>query len=97
MKLTKEEILHIADLARLDLSEEELKTYGNQLSHVLEYIEQLQAVDVSDTEPTAQVTGRVNVLREDAVAHWDKEEQNDALAQAPQKEGSFIKVKRILD
>lgn len=96
MKLKKEEIEHIADLARLALSEEELDLYGNQLSGVLDYIDKLQEVDTTNVEPTAQVTGLFNVLREDKVNIWDKKEQADALAQAPSLENGQIKVKRIL-
>lgn len=94
--LSKKDIQHIAKLARLDLTEDEFKKYGSQLSNVLSYIEQLEEVDVSDAEPTAQVTGLLNVLREDEVREWDKREVNEALRDAPELEGGQIKVKRIL-
>lgn len=97
MKLNKKDIQHIANLARLDLSEEELKKYGSQLSDVLSYVEQLGEVDVSDTEPTAQVTGLENALREDKVEDWDNKEREDALAQAPEMEDGQVKVRRVLD
>ena len=97
MKLTKEQIEHIAKLARLDLTDDELEKYGGQLSNVLNYIEQLEEVDVSDAEPTAQVTGLLNVLREDEVREWDKREVNEALRDAPELEDGQIKVKRILN
>jgi aspartyl-tRNA(Asn)/glutamyl-tRNA(Gln) amidotransferase subunit C len=96
VELNKQEIEHIADLARLDLSEEELKTYGEQLSHVLSYIEQLQAVDTEGVEPTAQVTGLENVFREDEIKAWEGDEVSAALKQAPGLEDNQIKVKRIL-
>ncbi len=96
MKLEKQEIEHIANLARLDLSDKELGLYGGQLSDVLSYIDQLQEVDTTDVEPTAQVTGLENVLREDTSNAWDKKEQADALAQAPEIEDGQIKVKRVL-
>ena len=96
MKLTKEEIQHIANLARLDLSNKELETYGSQLSDILTYIDQLKEVDTSSTEPTAQVTGLVNVLREDEADNWDKEEIKESLKQAPGLEDNQIKVKRVL-
>ncbi len=94
--LTQEEIKHIAHLARLDLSEEELKMYGEQLSSVLKYIEQLQEVDTEDIEPTAQVTGLENVLREDEVEDWLESEKYNAISQAPSLEEKQIKVKRVL-
>jgi aspartyl-tRNA(Asn)/glutamyl-tRNA(Gln) amidotransferase subunit C len=57
MKLDKKQIKHIANLSKLKLSDKELEKYGSQLSDVLGYIDQLKEVDVSDTVPTAQVTG----------------------------------------
>ncbi|MCK5416154.1 Asp-tRNA(Asn)/Glu-tRNA(Gln) amidotransferase subunit GatC [Candidatus Parcubacteria bacterium] len=96
MKLEKEEIQKIADLARLDLSEEEKEKYGNQLSDILSYIDQLSEVDVEGVEPTAQVTGLENVYREDEVKVWDDEERQNALNQAPELEDGQVKVRRIL-
>ncbi len=97
MQLSKQEIQHIAKLARLELTDEELKKYGGQLSAVLNYIDQLKEVDVKGVEPTAQVTGLVNVLREDEVENWDKQEIEEALDGAPEREGRFIKVKRVIE
>lgn len=97
MQLSKKEIQHIAKLARLELTAEELKKYGSQLSAVLDYIDQLKQADVKGVEPTAQVTGLTNVLREDKVIDWDKEEIEAALADAPEREERFIKVKRVIE
>ncbi|MFH1583160.1 MAG: Asp-tRNA(Asn)/Glu-tRNA(Gln) amidotransferase subunit GatC [Candidatus Falkowbacteria bacterium] len=97
MQLSKDEIQHIAKLARLELTGEELKKYGGQLSAVLNYIDQLKEVDVKGVLPTAQVTGMENVLREDEVRDWDEKEIEEALADAPEKEGRFIKVKRVIE
>lgn len=97
MSLEKKDIKHIALLARLDLNSEELKIYGQQLSDVLDYIAKLQEVDVINVEPTAQVTGLINVLREDKVENWKDDEVAAALKQAPSLEGRQIKVKRILE
>ena len=58
--------------------------------------EQLQKVDVTDTEPTAQVTGLENVLREDEIKDWDINEIKDSLKQAPDSEDNQVKVKRVL-
>ncbi len=96
MKLKKQEIKKIADLARLELTDEELKTYGSQLSDVLEYIDQLKEVDTSDVQPTAQVTGLENITREDEVEDWPVDEVESALGQVPEKDGRFVKVKRVL-
>lgn len=96
MKLKKEDIQHIANLARLDLSDQELKTYGKQLSDVLGYIEQLQEVNTDGIEPTAQVTGLENSWREDKVCVWDDPERINAINQAPEVEDGQIKVGRVL-
>jgi len=97
MLLSEKEIKYIAKLARLDLSEEELIKYGGQLSNILNYIDQLKEVDVKGVEPTAQVTGTTNVLREDKIKDWDKEEIELALKDAPEREERFIKVKRVIE
>jgi len=97
MKLSKKEIGHIANLARLELSEAELKTYGSQLSDILSYIDQLQEVDTSDVLPTAQVTGLENVMRADEIEDWDESEREAALNQAPEIDGRQVKVKRVLE
>ena len=94
--LTKKDIQHIADLARLELSEEELELYGGQLSAVLEYINQLQEVDTTDVEPTAQVTGLENVWREDKIEPWREDEVQAALREAPEIEDNQVKVRRVL-
>jgi aspartyl-tRNA(Asn)/glutamyl-tRNA(Gln) amidotransferase subunit C len=96
MSLSKQEIQHIANLARLKLTDEEEKVYGEQLSHILNYIDQLKEVDTNGIEPTAQVTGLVDVTRDDEVADWDQAEVDKSLAQAPEKEDKQIKVKKIL-
>ena len=97
MKLSKKEIQHIAKLAQLDLSDKELKLYGGQLSGILGYIDMLKEVDTTSVEPTAQVTGLVNALREDEVQIWEKEETREALNEAPELKNGQVKVKRVLD
>ena len=97
MKLKIEDIQHIANLARLELTKAEEKKYGEQLSAVLDYVEQLQEIDVNNIEPTAQVTGLSNILREDEVKDWDEPERDMALKQAPNMVNGQIEVKRILE
>ncbi|MDP2736297.1 MAG: Asp-tRNA(Asn)/Glu-tRNA(Gln) amidotransferase subunit GatC [bacterium] len=97
MQLSKDEIQHIAKLARLELTGEELKKYGDQLSAVLNYIDQLKEVDTKGVEPTAQVTGLENVLRKDIARDWDEKEIEAALKDAPEREERFIKVKRVIE
>ncbi len=97
MNLSKQQIEHIAKLARLELSEKELKIYGEQLSGILNYIDQLKEVDVKGVEPTAQVTGLENVFRNDKVLDWPEEENEIALKNAPELEGGQLKVKRVIE
>ena len=97
MKLTKNEIKHIAELARLELSEAELKKYGSQLSDILNYIDRLKEVDTKEIEPTAQVTGLENIMREDKIKDWDSEERKKALAEVPELEDGQVRVKRVLE
>ncbi|HEX9664340.1 MAG TPA: Asp-tRNA(Asn)/Glu-tRNA(Gln) amidotransferase subunit GatC, partial [Patescibacteria group bacterium] len=73
MKLTKEQVEYIAKLARIKLTSKEVAKFQDQLSQILNYIEQLGEVDTTDVEPTAQVTGLENVTREDKVEQCDPE------------------------
>lgn len=94
----KDRIKHIADLARLELTEEEVKEITPQLSDIIDYIEQLKEVDTSNTEATAQVTGQTNVLRQDLSEDWAQDEKAVALEQAPDGlQSGQIKVKRVLE
>ncbi len=89
-KLDISQIEHIAKLSRLELSDEEKKLYSQQLSSVLDYVEQLSEVDTSDVEPTANITGLKNVLREDGVEESGISHE-DIKINAPEFEnGSFI-------
>lgn len=97
MQLTRQEIEHVAKLARLDLTEEEINKYGEQLSSVLSYIDQLTEVDTAGVEPTAQVTGLQNSWREDVVEDWADDERQAALRLAPELEDNQLKVRRVLE
>ena len=66
-KLTKDQVRHIAKLARLNLSNEEVEKFTTELTQILDYVEVLQEVDTNDVEPTAQVTGLTNSFRDDEI------------------------------
>lgn len=66
-RLTKEQVRHIAKLARLRLTEDEVSRYSKELTSILQYVNVLQEVDTKGVEATEQVTGRTNALREDAI------------------------------
>lgn len=95
MSITIEEIKHIAELSRLKLSDEEMLKLGSDLGSILEYIETLKEVDTRKVKETAQVSGLSDVLREDEVKNWDREEVLAALSQG-ELENDQLKVKRIL-
>lgn len=67
MKLTKDQVKHVAKLANLPLTEAEEEKYSEQLSKILEYVEQLNSVDTSKVEPIFNVSGLTNVMAEDKV------------------------------
>jgi aspartyl-tRNA(Asn)/glutamyl-tRNA(Gln) amidotransferase subunit C len=95
MKLSREEVLHIARLARLGLTEADLERFSEQLSNILENFQILLQVDTTNVPPTAQSIPLQNVTREDEVAA--SLDQNDVLANAPQQEGEFFRVKAVLE
>lgn len=94
-KLTREEVRHIALLARLGLSEDELEKFREQLSDILENFEILQAVNTDDVVPTAQVTGLENVMSDDEPQECLP--QAVVLMNAPQEEDGFFRIKAVLD
>ena len=95
MKLTDEEIKHIALLARLGISEDEVEKFRGQLSNILENFEILQKVDTTDVQPTSQVTGMRNVTGADEIT--PSLPQNKILENAPQQEDGFFKIKAVLE
>ena len=94
-QLTRDDILKLARLARLDLSEVEITEYGAELTEILQYVEQLQQVDVSGLTPTNQVTGLTNVTRPDAIKDYGYE-VSDLLVNVPTVDADHIKVKRMI-
>jgi aspartyl-tRNA(Asn)/glutamyl-tRNA(Gln) amidotransferase subunit C len=95
MALTTKEVEHVARLARLRLSPDELEKMRAQLSNILEHIDMLKEVDVSDVPPTAQVTDLLNILRADEVRPSLPRE--DVLANAPDQQDGMFRVRAIFD
>ena len=95
MKLSREEVLHIALLARLGLTEAEVARLGKQLSNILENFEALQQVDTEDIPPTAQSIALQNVTKDDEVTASLPPSQ--ILANAPKKEKNFFRVRAVLE
>ena len=97
MPLTKKDVEHIASLARLELTEEEKEKFTKELSSILDYFEQLKEVNTDKVEPTYQVTGLENVMREDKVEGCEEEVRNDSLKQFPEGVKDFLKVKGVFE
>ncbi len=95
MSLTSTQVAHVARLARLSLSAEEIEQMRSQLSDILAYIELLQEVDVSGIAPTAQVTGLVTVMRPDEVTTGLS--RDAALANAPDQREGMFRVKPVFE
>ena len=94
-KLSAEDIVKLARLARLHLSQDEVVQYQKELSSILGYVEHLDSVDVSGIDPTYQVTGLTNVMRNDELIDYGVS-QADLLKNVPTKEGAYIKVRRMI-
>ena len=95
MKLSHNEVRHIAQLARLGLSDQETERFAVQLSTILDNFEILEEVDTSQIFPTAHVVEVGNVLREDEAA--PSLPQKEILANAPQEEDGFFRVRAVLE
>lgn len=94
-KLSREDVLKLAALSKLKLSDDEIERLRDELSEILDYVNLLDSVDVSGLEPTYQVSGLRNVYREDAPKDYGYEIQ-DLLKNAPNIQDGQFKVKRVL-
>jgi aspartyl-tRNA(Asn)/glutamyl-tRNA(Gln) amidotransferase subunit C len=93
--ISRSDVEHVARLARLGLTDDEIDLMQGQLSRILEAIGKLQAVDTSSVGPTAQVIALENVMRPDAVR--DGLERDAALANAPLRDGDHVRVPLVLE
>jgi aspartyl-tRNA(Asn)/glutamyl-tRNA(Gln) amidotransferase subunit C len=94
-QLTKEEVLKLAKLARLRLTEEEVAKYTDELGEILNYVELLSGVDTSDLKPTNHVTGLHSVYRTDEVIEYQAKPK-ELLSATPKSKDGYIKVKRMI-
>ncbi len=95
MKLTREEVLHIARLARVALTEEEINRMSDQLSKLLDHFEVLKKVDTTDIPPTAQSVDLQSVMRNDDVK--PSLSADEVLANAPRREDNCFRVRPVLE
>ena len=95
MEISKEQVEHVARLARLEVSENEKSMFARQLSGILTYMDQLKELDTKGVEPTATVLPTDNVFRDDNVRPSLPQEK--ALANAPDQADGFFRVPKILE
>lgn len=95
MQITKKTINHVANLARLNLKDEEVNTLLTQMGEILTYIDKLNSLDTSNVKPMEHVKPISNVFREDVIA--PSFNRDDILKNAPEKEDGAFSVPKIMD
>jgi aspartyl-tRNA(Asn)/glutamyl-tRNA(Gln) amidotransferase subunit C len=94
MKISEKDVAYVARLARLRLSEDELKKYSGQFENILGYMDELKKLDTSKVPPTAHTLGFKNVFRKDAVEKCDSA---PLLKNSPAREQDYFRVQKILE
>ena len=95
-KISLEEVEHIAELARIELTKKEKEKFSDELSDVLGYVEQLQEVDTKNVELVSQVTGLVNVVREDISEDFREDGRKIIISNFPEEKDGCIKVRKVM-
>lgn len=95
MSISENDVRKIAKLARLKLTDQEVKLYQGQLLKILDSMAELSKLDTSKVAPTTSVLGAKNVMREDAPAPFQDTEA--LLANAPEREGPYYKVRKVIE
>ncbi|MBQ8887217.1 MAG: Asp-tRNA(Asn)/Glu-tRNA(Gln) amidotransferase subunit GatC [Candidatus Gastranaerophilales bacterium] len=91
--ISTDDVKHVAKLARLELTEEEIDKYSKQLGSILQYVEQMNEVDTTGIEPMPHAIPVYNVMREDVVKY--EQTKDEMLANAPFEEDGFFRVPKI--
>lgn len=94
-QISRDDVLHLAQLSSLQLSENEIDNLRDDLAGIIGYIEQLGELDTAGIEPTYQVTGLTNVWREDVVDQGEVAREQ-LLALAPEQQSNAVKVPKVL-
>ena len=99
MSISKEDVKHIAHLARIEISEGEIEKFQGELGGILDYVEQLQEVDVEEVEPLRTISGARDVLREDEYTEDvdRRPEGQELIEQASDTKGGYVKTKAVFD
>ena len=95
MSLTPDEVRHIARLARLGVTDEDVERFSGQLSAILDFFEELKRIDTENVPPTAYARELHNVMRDDEPG--PSAEAEDVLANAPHRDGEYFRVRAILE
>ena len=95
MRLSADEVRHIALLARLGTTDDEVETMRSQLSNILDHFDVLQKVDTEGVQPTGHSVDLDSVMREDEAAPSQPAEE--MLANAPRREGDYVRVRAVLE
>ena len=94
-EISREDVLHLAQLSQLQLSDDDVTQLTAELADILGYVQQLDELDTSDAQPTYQVTGLQNVWRDDVV-ETSQVSREELLALAPESTDTQIKVPKVL-
>jgi len=99
--ISRQDVQHIAKLARLGLTENEIKKFQKDLSSILDYFKSLKEIDVSKIEPTFHPSEhffekKLEIMREDKAEHQSPEIANKLIEAVPEKKGRHVKVKAVL-
>ena len=95
MKISKNDVINVSELARLEFKEEEIEKFAEQLGNILEYIEKLNELNTDNVEPTTHVLDISTPLREDKVVKWLSTEE--VLKNAPESEDDFFVVPQVIE
>ena len=94
-RISKDQVKHLASLAQLDLSEEEIEKFSTQLTSILQYVDKVKEVEISDD--VKRDFRKLNVFREDELTRGDGQNRDEILAEMPEVEDDLLVVKKILN
>jgi len=95
-KLSKQDVKHVAKLAKLKITESEISKFSKQLSEIITYVEELNQADTANVEPTSQTTGLENVARKDEIISEETFSQEEALSGTEKKHNGYFVVDAVL-
>ena len=97
MSLSKKEVVHIAELARLSLTPEEVEKYQNELESILIYIDQIQELDLENVSEMQQGSNQINIWRKNEVIDCDNDIKKSIIKSFVHKEGDLLEVQAVFD